>query len=635
MLRTAMMMVGAHAASAPAIEDYFSAFIYTGNGGTQDIVNGLDLAGKGGLVWFKARVDAFNHRLFDTVNGAGYNLLSNGTFALQTQADSLTAFNANGFSLGADSGNGVNKNTSSYVAWSFAQAAKFFKVAGPITVSGSNQTVDLSSLGTVGMVVVKRTDNVSGWYTLHRGNSAGKLCYLSTTQAETTDGSIELSGTTLTIVQAQTGNGTFIVYAWAHDASATGLIQCGTFTTDGSGNASVTLGWEAQWVLARPTSSGGINWYLRDSTRAWTADATEANLYPNTSGTEATGTGLFKLNATGFTTYAANLGATQTWIYVAIRRGPMKAPTVGTQIFNAIARTGTSADATITGLGFPPDLILSKGRNTNVQTPQLCDRLRGYGYLRTGLTDPETTLGGDNILSYGMDGFTLGADASNFDTNITGTNYVLECFRRYPGVFDEVCYTETGSTQTQAHNLGVAPELIIVKARSIAGQSWAVQPNGDGTKLLKLDTTGAIVTDSAYWNNTNPTSSVFTIGPAAGITNNSGTTYVAYLFATKPGISKVDSYTGNGTNQTIACGFMTGARFILIKRTDDVSDWFVWDSIRGIVAGNDPRVSMNATAAEVTTYDDIDADNSGFVVNETSGTHINTLNATYIYLAFA
>jgi hypothetical protein len=97
----------------------------------------------------------------------------------------------------------------------------------------------------------------------------------------------------------------------------------------------------------------------------------------------------------------------------------------------------------------------------------------------------------------------------------------------------------------------------------------------------------------------------------------------------------VGSYTGNGSSQTINCGFTTGARFILIKRTDSTGDWYVWDSARGIVAGNDPHLSLNTTAAEVTTDDSVDAESSGFIVNQVAATNVNVNAASYIFLAIA
>jgi hypothetical protein len=151
---------------------------------------------------------------------------------------------------------------------------------------------------------------------------------------------------------------------------------------------------------------------------------------------------------------------------------------------------------------------------------------------------------------------------------------------------------------------------------------------------LELDTTGAVLNVTGVWNNTTPTASVFSIGTPVQV-NQSGETYVAYLFATCAGVSKCFNYTGNGSSQTINCGFTGGARWILIKRTDSTGDWYCWDSARGIVSGNDPHLSLNTTAAEVTTDDTIDTDSTGFVVNQVSATNVNVSSATYIGLAIA
>ena len=195
-----------------------------------------------------------------------------------------------------------------------------------------------------------------------------------------------------------------------------------------------------------------------------------------------------------------------------------------------------------------------------------------------------------------------------------------------------VCFSEDGSTATTVtHSLGVVPELMIVKPRN-ATLNWNVYHKDLGnTVALRLNTTLITGASSEFWNNQTPTSSVF----YRGADGNGAKTVVAYLFASLPGISKVGSYTGNGTSQTINCGFSAGARFILIKRTDSTGDWYVWDSARGIVAANDPHLSLNTTAAEVTTDDSVDPDNSGFIVNQNTATNINVNTASYIYLAIA
>jgi hypothetical protein len=150
--------------------------------------------------------------------------------------------------------------------------------------------------------------------------------------------------------------------------------------------------------------------------------------------------------------------------------------------------------------------------------------------------------------------------------------------------------------------------------------------------VLYLNFTDAEVTRSE-WNNTTPTNSVFSMSTSAAV-NASGADYVAYLFATKSGISKVGSYAGNGTSQTIDCGFTTGARFIMIKRTDAPGDWKIYNSARGIIAGNDPTISLNVTGSEDSSYDAVDPDATGFIVNTNLG-GVNVNAATYIYLAIA
>jgi len=117
--------------------------------------------------------------------------------------------------------------------------------------------------------------------------------------------------------------------------------------------------------------------------------------------------------------------------------------------------------------------------------------------------------------------------------------------------------------------------------------------------------------------------------------NASGETYLNYLFATCAGVSKVGSYTGTGTTLQIDCGFTAGARFVLIKRTNTTGDWYVWDSARGIIAGNDPYLLLNSTAAEVTSTDYIDTYSAGFEISSTAPAAINASGGTFVFLAIA
>ena len=239
-------------------------------------------------------------------------------------------------------------------------------------------------------------------------------------------------------------------------------------------------------------------------------------------------------------------------------------------------------------------------------------------------------IGFDNQL-----GVRVGAEANSLFVNrADGTLdgiYINYFFRRAPSFFDEVCYTGTGSAGTITHNLGVAPELVITKGRGSV-TNWGVYHASLGaTKALLLNSTSAEITSANYWNNTAPTATQVSLGT----TTNSSTTFVAYLFATCPGVSKVGSYTGNGSSQTINCGFAAGARFVMIKRTDSTGEWYVWDTARGIVAANDPYMWLNGTALDQTGNDTLDPDSSGFIVNQNATTNVNVSSATYIYLAVA
>ena len=223
-------------------------------------------------------------------------------------------------------------------------------------------------------------------------------------------------------------------------------------------------------------------------------------------------------------------------------------------------------------------------------------------------------------------------DAGNY-MNVSGTNYINWFLKRAPGVFEQVLYTGNGGTLNVSHNLGVIPELMIVKNRG-NGNYWAGYHKDLGnTYSISLNQNIAKDNATSRWGNTTPTASVFTV---TSINETNGTfNYVAYLFASLAGISKVGSYTGNGSSQTINCAFTTGARFIMIKRADAVGDWFVWDTVRGIIAANDPHVSLNTITAEVGTDDSVDPDTSGFIVNQVAGIDVNVTASTYIFLAFA
>ena len=625
---------------APAqtyVDDVFSTYLYTGTGATQTITNGIDLAGKGGMVWTKVRSISGYHVLNDTMRGVGQTIYTNLTAGQNFESGGITSFNSNGYTTGLQPY--WNENAQTFVSQTFRKAAKFFDV---VTYTGTGATGQLPAIthslnSTVGMVVVKCTSHPGNWIVGHISTTGGNTQrgYLNTTDAfaySGVNGSYPMysqwDNKYLAMYEGISGNSTislnelgktYVAYLFAHDTSSTGIIQCGSFNSAGG---QYTLGWEPQYFLIKRTDAAE-DWQIYDVMRGWITDGSGTRLVPNSTAAELGGGIAIAPTATGFRAYS---GVSKTYIYMAIRR-PNKPPTTGMQVFSLIAYTlNNTANRYLSGFGFPTDLSIFGARSIAAEHATY-DRLRGgSAELQTQSTAAEYSTYPISLDK--QDGILL--NGSNWN-GVLGATAVWWNFKRAPGFFDVVCFTYSGSVQTVPHNLTVVPELMIVKNRTGAADGWNTYVSlFSNTESLDLSTTAAKRTGFGGWGSTTPTASNFYIQIGA-----SGVTYVAYLFATLAGISKVGSYTGNGSSQNINCGFAAGARFVLIKRTDSTGDWYVWDTARGIVSANDPHLSLNTTAAEVTTDDSVDPYSAGFAVNQVAATNINVSSATYIFLAIA
>ena len=629
------------------VEDVFSTYLYTGNGSTQTITNNIDLDGEGGLVWLKQRSGvATSHTLMDTDRGTSVFLKTNSTDG-NSAYSILSSFNTNGFTIGQGAVNNASGQT--YASWTFRKAPKFFDV---VTYTGNGvagRTV-AHNLGSVpGCFIVKAISGTYGssgnWLMYHRSTGATTYMILNLTNGVSSPTSITWNNTAPTDSVFSLGTSayvndpttTYVAYLFAHDAGGFGddgeqsIISCGVASYPVSGDVEVNLGWEPQWVLMKDANHSGQPWWIMDTMRGWDAQKTGGTLSSSTGGNLQ---GLFAdsanaesayeyggLTSTGFKLPSNNnYGDGNTnYIYIAIRRGPMKTPTSGTEVFDTYTASSTSTNQVLGSV--PHDLVWAKQR-TETNNSFLWDRMRGNQRLIT-----ESTAAEDSTIYVGF-------DQSN-GTRVTsgiGSNPIYELFRRAPGFHDVVAYTGTGVARTVNHNLGVAPELMIIKSRNNS-RDWRVY-YGDNTESLVLNTTAAQVTSPAFWNNTTPTSTVFTLGTDVDV-NYSNFTYIAYLFATVAGVSKVGSYTGTAANLNVDCGFSAGARFVLIRKLGSSADWYVWDSARGIVAGNDPYLRLNSTAAEVTSTDYIDPLSSGFTVTSSAPAALNASGSTYIFLAIA
>jgi len=321
----------------------------------------------------------------------------------------------------------------------------------------------------------------------------------------------------------------------------------------------------------------------------------------------------------------------------------------GSDYFNTVTYTGTGATHAITGTGFQPDWTWIKARSAAIAN-LVYDSVRGATeYLQTNSTSGEGT-GADSLTAFNTDGFTLGADTSTTGVNQSGTTYVGWNWKANgAGVLNEVgdidstvsvnttagfsivTHTGDGALATIGHGLGVAPSMFISKTRSNA-YNWHVYHSGVGnTKALFLNTTDAAITSVNYFNNTSPTSTVFTLNSAINISANN---YVTYCFAEIAGYSAFGSYTGNGSTDGpfIYTGFRPS--WVLVKSTTGaVQHWWMFDNKReGYNVKND-QLYANLSSAEGTSTI-LDIVSTGFKMR-TSSAVTNGNAVSYIYMVFA
>jgi hypothetical protein len=621
------------------IEEVFSTYLYTGNGSTQTITNGINLSVNGGLVWQKSRSIALSHVLSDTVRGTGVFLESDNTGSQSANANSITAFNTTGFSFGSLAK--ANTNTETYVSWTFREQPKFFDVLTYTGDGNASRQVSHNLKSVPGFIIMKRTDTTGDWFCYARIDDSTYLRTKLNSFAAGSTNSFDAAKITSTYFEpveasgnssTNTSGGTYIAYLFAHNAGGFGLtgtdnvISCGSYVGTGGAGNNVTLGYEPQWVMTKRATGEG-NWNIEDTMRGLLAPTGSARELLANSTFQEQATGAINLTSTGFVLsnssgdYNDN---TRTYIYIAIRRGPMKVPTSATTVFAPTINSGTGSWPS----GFVDDLVFSKPTANNSQSFYWYDRLRGKdGLLRSALTNAELS-----NTNWDFDTNNGVISQSLFASSITYH------FQRAPSFFDEVCYKGTKPTvQTVTHNLGVVPELIIVKNRTNAGV-WNIWNKtiaaANAANYLQLQSDYFSQADNSRFNSTAPTASVFTVGTDNDV-NESGSNLVAYLFATCAGVSKVGSYTGTGALQTINCGFTAGARFILIKCSTNIGDWFVWDSANGISSGNDPYLRLNTITAQVTGTNYVDTDTTGFKVTAAAPAGLNASGETYIFLAVA
>ena len=340
--------------------------------------------------------------------------------------------------------------------------------------------------------------------------------------------------------------------------------------------------------------------------------------------------------------------------FKALSTSNIPAPTIkdGSKYFNTVLWTGNGSSQSVTGVGFQPDFLWTKARN-QTYWHRLHDAVRGRLIsLYSNESNAEASQA-NSITSFDSDGFTLGSDGSHNGSGVTyvgwswlagnGTSSntngsITSTVSANPSAgFSIVTYTAENAVRTIGHGLGVAPKLIIVKNRD-ATQNWAVYHGSLGaTKGLYLDLSAKQETNSGYWNNTEPTSTVFTVGTntrTGGTTNN----YVAYCFAEVEGYSKFGLYRGNGSTDGFVCYTGFKPAWVMVKTYAGGSEdsWYIWDNKSDPYNYAYHYLRADAASAQNTdtTNARIDMLANGFKIRQSSA-NINESGSDYVFIAFA
>ena len=655
--------------------EHFNTVLYTGQGGSESIT---DVGFQPDLVWIKGRETSGKWNvLYDSIRGTNKMLSSNETSAELTYG-SVTP-TANGFDLGSLAGD-LNSSGEDYVAWNFKAGgsavtntdgtitsqvsanteAGFSIVTGSVSSSGFTNTYGHGLNDTPKIVISKVRNDASDWF-VSNSFLANNCLKLNTTAVAFSDSAFAQTSTTIKTAYT-TSAYNFVAYCFAE---VEGFSNFGSYVGNGSTSGpTVITGFEPAFVMIK-NSSAIYEWVIVDNKRS-VENPRDKELNPNSSAAE-NGTGdptSINFLENGFQIISTDGATNQNngkLIYMAFAADPTTIEPSLEDSFNTVLYSGNSNTQSVTGVGFQPDLIWLKGRNTT-QWHGLYDSIRGVGkWITSNATNAEADTAGTTITSFNTDGFSLGDDSNGYGANTSGNTYVAWNWKgaeipainsngSIPSVvsanpaagFSIVKYEGNQTTgATVGHGLNSAPEFVIIKQLGTAGHHWKsiAAVLGAGKAIyLNLD----IAAVSGQFNNTLPTDTVFTLDNDTNV-NENNQNHIAYCFVEVAGFSKFGSYTGNapagGTGSTIPinCGFEPA--FVMIKWTSGsvgYGAWGIWDNKRDTTNPNTKFLQANSSSAELdlSAYG-IDFASNGFTVGAAGNDITNISGNSYIYMAFA
>ncbi len=619
----------------PINSENFNTVLYTGTGSAQSITG---VGFKPDWIWIKDRDTNFSHAVTDSTRGVGNIVKPNTTDAQSTDAQTITSFDADGFSLGT-AGGSFNNNGDNYVAWCWKAngGTTSSNTDGSITSTVQANTKAAFSVvswtgtgaqGTIGhglsvapeLIFSKRLDSTNNWSVYDKSLSLSHTSYpnwlyLNLNSSEQNSGSSAnhpyYQAPSSTLIYQNTGTsestnvngGTYISYCFA---SVAGYSSIGSYTGNGSTNGPiVNTGFEPAFVIIKRTDSSD-NWSMTDNKRSSSNPRINA-LFPNLDSVELTSGYTVDYLSNGFqiksTDNAMNANG-GTYLYIAFGSDASAAPALADS-FAIKNYSGNGGTQSITGLGFSPSWVWIK-RKSGSEDHALFDIVRGVQrQISTNQQSADYTTS-NAISSFDADGWTTG---NNGATNASGSTYASWNWKANinPNIntdgtiqsvvsanqaagFSIVKYTGNGvNGSTVGHGLGVAPEVMIIKSLSSV-LYWAVyskyntgSSGNPATERLKLPGTSATATTTIYWDSTQPDSSVFTIGTDTDV-NTNGDEFIAYCFSAITGFSKSGTYTSNASTK-ITTGFQPD--FFIFKYIGG-GDWYIQDSTmsEGAVGAN-------------------------------------------------
>jgi len=406
------------------------------------------------------------------------------------------------------------------------------------------------------------------------------------------------------------------------DSGTENVIKCGSYVGNGSSvDAEVYLGFEPQWLLVKDATASGA-WFILDSMRGIVTGGSDSYLFANLNSAESNNP-LLSLTPTGFKSRIGSSG--NDYIFTAIRRSDGycgKPPELGTGVFTPIFNATDSAEPFYRAANHVVDFALAK-RYDAIENWWSSSRLIQGKYLQTNTTSAEQ--------SNSYQKFDFSSGYNSYDGTGAGNN-IGYLWKRHAG-FDVQCYEGQTGVQTRSHGLNSVPEMILVKVRN-QSYDWCVGHIGlNGgtnpwtTKHLRLNNSNAEYSENQF--SIAPTSTHWSTR-SGGLVNDNGEEYIAMLFASVDGISKVGYYAGNGLNQSVTTGFQP--RFILIRSSSNSDNWWLFDSLRGLASSSaDPRLLINTSAAQQTSGSYFDISSTGFTV----ASSFNNNNWDYVYYAHA